>query len=168
MLFEAKLPYEYSAFATGLIFYIGYKNVNKYKKRQNKRVRTQGVRTQLVPVAGVEPARYRYHWILSPARLPIPSHRQVHCILATKVLYTKFEICQPLKAHSVINFLYYFKQCSSFSHFPVFSKDKMFSIVVFAMLLSASVVRYAWCEVTSTFGIVISRASVSSSTICPE
>ena len=62
-------------------------------------------------------------------------------------------------------FLYYFKQCSSFGHFPVFSKDKMFSIVVFAMLLSASVVRYAWCEVTSTFGIVISRASVSSSTI---
>ena len=30
----------------------------------------------MVPVAGVEPARYRYHRILSPARLPIPSHRQ--------------------------------------------------------------------------------------------
>ena len=30
----------------------------------------------LVPVIGVEPIRYRYHWILSPARLPIPSHRQ--------------------------------------------------------------------------------------------
>ena len=30
---------------------------------------------QLVPEAGVEPARYRYHWILSPARLPIPSFR---------------------------------------------------------------------------------------------
>ena len=29
----------------------------------------------LVPVIGVEPIRYRYHWILSPARLPIPSHR---------------------------------------------------------------------------------------------
>ncbi len=29
----------------------------------------------LVPVVGVEPTRYRYHWILSPARLPIPSHR---------------------------------------------------------------------------------------------
>ena len=29
----------------------------------------------VVPVAGVEPARYRYHGILSPARLPIPSHR---------------------------------------------------------------------------------------------
>ena len=26
--------------------------------------------------AGVEPVRYRYHWILSPAGLPIPSHRQ--------------------------------------------------------------------------------------------
>ena len=31
----------------------------------------------LVPVVGVEPTRYRYHWILSPARLPIPSHRQI-------------------------------------------------------------------------------------------
>ncbi len=30
----------------------------------------------LVPVIGVEPIRYRYHWILSPARLPIPSHRR--------------------------------------------------------------------------------------------
>ena len=29
----------------------------------------------LVPVAGLEPARYRYRWILSPLRLPIPSHR---------------------------------------------------------------------------------------------
>ena len=30
----------------------------------------------LVPVVGVEPTRYRYHRILSPARLPIPSYRQ--------------------------------------------------------------------------------------------
>ena len=30
----------------------------------------------MVPVVGVEPTRYRYHWILSPARLPIPSHRR--------------------------------------------------------------------------------------------
>ena len=29
----------------------------------------------MVPVVGVEPTRYRYHWILSPARLPIPSYR---------------------------------------------------------------------------------------------
>ncbi len=30
-----------------------------------------------MPEAGVEPARYRYHWILSPARLPIPSFRRI-------------------------------------------------------------------------------------------
>ncbi len=34
----------------------------------------------LVPEAGVEPARYRYHWILSPARLPIPSFRRIAAI----------------------------------------------------------------------------------------
>ena len=33
----------------------------------------------LVPVAGLEPARCRQRWILSPLRLPIPSHRQVLC-----------------------------------------------------------------------------------------
>ena len=33
-------------------------------------------RFSLVPVAGLEPARYRYRWILSPLRLPIspPGH----------------------------------------------------------------------------------------------
>ena len=30
-----------------------------------------------MPMAGVEPARYRYHRILSPARLPIPPHRLI-------------------------------------------------------------------------------------------
>ena len=29
----------------------------------------------LVPVVGVEPTRCCHHWILNPARLPIPSHR---------------------------------------------------------------------------------------------
>ena len=28
-----------------------------------------------VPRAGIEPARYCYHWILNPARLPIPPSR---------------------------------------------------------------------------------------------
>lgn len=31
----------------------------------------------MVPVVGVEPTRYHYHGILSPARLPIPSHRHL-------------------------------------------------------------------------------------------
>ena len=39
----------------------------------------------MVPVAGVEPARYRYHWILSPARLPIPSHRPVNMYYSRQV-----------------------------------------------------------------------------------
>lgn len=29
----------------------------------------------MVPLVGVEPTRYRYHGILSPARLPIPPQR---------------------------------------------------------------------------------------------
>ena len=37
----------------------------------------------LVPVAGLEPARYRYQRILSPSRLPIPPHRR------TVILYHK-------------------------------------------------------------------------------
>ena len=37
----------------------------------------------MVPVVGVEPTRYRYHWILSPARLPIPSHRRMTGIIIT-------------------------------------------------------------------------------------
>ena len=32
---------------------------------------------QLIPAAGVEPARPCGHWILSPARLPIPPRRQI-------------------------------------------------------------------------------------------
>lgn len=34
----------------------------------------------LVPVTGLEPVRYRYRWILSPLRLPIPSHRRVELL----------------------------------------------------------------------------------------
>lgn len=41
----------------------------------------------MVPVVGVEPTRYRYHGILSPARLPIPSHRR-------KYLFIILEFCK--------------------------------------------------------------------------
>ena len=30
----------------------------------------------MVPRAGIEPARYHYHWFLRPTRLPIPPPRQ--------------------------------------------------------------------------------------------
>ncbi len=35
----------------------------------------------MVPLVGVEPTRYRYHWILSPARLPIPPQRRTALLL---------------------------------------------------------------------------------------
>ena len=37
----------------------------------------------MVPMAGLEPARYRYRGILSPLRLPIPSHGQAHIFYGT-------------------------------------------------------------------------------------
>ena len=39
---------------------------------------------EMVPVAGVEPARHCWQWILSPLRLPIPSYR--HIIFSMKFL----------------------------------------------------------------------------------
>ena len=44
----------------------------------------------LVPVVGVEPTRYRYHWILSPARLPIPSHRLISMHLIILPYFCRF------------------------------------------------------------------------------
>ena len=53
-------------------------------KAPKKERHRKGASLFLVPEAGVEPARYRYHWILSPARLPIPSFRRTHIIIAYK------------------------------------------------------------------------------------
>ena len=44
---------------------------------QRKTPETYSFESFLVPVAGLEPARCRHRWILSPLRLPIPSHRQI-------------------------------------------------------------------------------------------
>ena len=35
-----------------------------------------GLCSDVVPAAGLEPARHRWQWILSPPRLPIPTRRQ--------------------------------------------------------------------------------------------
>ena len=51
----------------------------------------------LVPVAGLEPARCRQRWILSPLRLPIPSHRHMHTMLTHYTTFparTQEEICR--------------------------------------------------------------------------
>lgn len=51
----------------------------QHKHRKTKKTRPKhnvlgGV--LLVPVAGIEPARHRWQWILSPPRLPVPTHRR--------------------------------------------------------------------------------------------
>ena len=61
------------------------KQIGIWLGREEKKdiIMTRGSRPKIkmVPVVGVEPTRYRYHRILSPARLPIPSHRPVFFIL---------------------------------------------------------------------------------------
>ncbi len=51
-----------------------------FESRPNNknRAKPKGLpRFLLVPVAGLEPARCRHQRILSPSRLPIPSHRRI-------------------------------------------------------------------------------------------
>ena len=43
----------------------------------------------MVPVAGVEPARCRHRGILSPVRLPVPSHRRVQYIIQYSKRFVK-------------------------------------------------------------------------------
>ena len=45
----------------------------------------------LVPLVGVEPTRYRYHGILSPARLPISPQRQFNCLKIISYLKIKIK-----------------------------------------------------------------------------
>lgn len=43
----------------------------------------------MVPEAGIEPARYRYRWILSPVRLPVsPLGQRVNYITVMKKVET--------------------------------------------------------------------------------
>ena len=45
---------------------------------------TGSTRSDLVPVIGLEPIRYHYHWILSPARLPISPHRLTNSVATSR------------------------------------------------------------------------------------
>ena len=53
-------------------------------KRKSDKWRNKAI-YRLVPVMGVEPTRYRYQRILSPSRLPIPSHRHITFLLYTNL-----------------------------------------------------------------------------------
>ena len=69
-----------------LIYYTtknkGKQLLNQYHFKHRKRTATlyQNGCPFLVPMVGVEPTRYCYHGILSPARLPIPPHRRKYCL----------------------------------------------------------------------------------------
>ena len=67
--------------ASRLSLGLRYKKDTRHKRERKGKIKTEpgtriASRLSLVPVAGVEPAPCCQDWILSPARLPIPSHRQ--------------------------------------------------------------------------------------------
>ena len=51
-----------------------------------------------VPVVGVEPTRCHHQRILSPSRLPIPTHRLICC------LYSILQACQKIKIYFAVIF----------------------------------------------------------------
>ena len=62
-------------YRSGLKIAVGMKNTQNSSKTKNFGL------FRMVPVAGLEPARCRHRWILSPLRLPIPSHRHIYNVL---------------------------------------------------------------------------------------
>ena len=68
---------------------------------------------QLVPVVGLEPTRYRYQRILSPSRLPIPSHWRWILVYYTRrppEIQALFRAARPLPRDSGRSF---YEVCSS-------------------------------------------------------
>ena len=71
--------------------------------RHQKKKRAKCSLLFLVPVIGVEPIRYHYHRILSPARLPIPPHRQ---LLLDYILFKKKN--QAFSGYNLMFFIFDF------------------------------------------------------------
>ena len=71
-------------------------DTNLFKSRNNLKGYSTGDRLlpiprAVVPKAGLEPARYRYHRILSPARLPISPLRRFICFFTEIIcIFTRF------------------------------------------------------------------------------
>ena len=70
-----------------------------FLKRAIRKRPAKGSLHILVPPVGVEPTRYRYHRILSPARLPIPPRRRILFIIP----YSK-KICKRFIKTARLNF----------------------------------------------------------------
>src|SRR5206468_13048275 len=54
-----------------------WKNLMSLSKRKSKKLLTSELRLNALPAEGLEPTRPCGHWILSPARLPIPPRRPI-------------------------------------------------------------------------------------------
>ena len=92
--------------ATGMFAWRCSPRVRPPYLSQNQRKTRQGkpVWSFLVPVAGVEPARCHHHWILSPPRLPIPTHRRLQRSLYNRIqdlFKEKFDIWLCTKIYFV-------------------------------------------------------------------
>ena len=79
----------------------------QYKRKINncmnikKTQQPKGCRVFLVPVAGLEPARCCHHQILSLARLPIPSHRQIIAAGGTPTAKSLYSIHSLFFKHKI-------------------------------------------------------------------
>ena len=59
------------------MIYFKMEKIGNSTHNKEKKTRSENLVFNTIPAAGVEPARPCGHWILSPARLPIPPRRQI-------------------------------------------------------------------------------------------
>ena len=59
------------------MIYFKMEKIGNSTHNKEKKTRSENLVFITIPAAGVEPARPRGHWILSPARLPIPPRRHI-------------------------------------------------------------------------------------------
>ena len=65
-------------------FFFNNKNLSLFFPLKQNRLTIRLLGGLKVPGAGIEPARHCYHWILSPARLPIPPPGQMELLLEAR------------------------------------------------------------------------------------
>ena len=59
------------------MIYFKMEKIGNSTHNKEKKTRSENLVFNTIPAAGVEPARPCGHWILSPARLPIPPRRHI-------------------------------------------------------------------------------------------
>ena len=81
---KAPLYRKQGRFSFAFFIYVWYPGLQVKRGKPMKKAQPKAglfewsaVHSDVVPVVGVEPTRYCYHRILSPARLPIPPYRRI-------------------------------------------------------------------------------------------